>query len=1154
MNAASDIELSGAAEPDHGFRVFDPDPRATLAHGPAAGTFYICRTSSGRFYACIDVETDLGHIQLCIHLHKQVAEVLLAPAPAAHAVGWMSPAYPTSVGWMGPANVGEAPATPPAKPPPAVVHTATHQAAALASAPHPEAAHPAVASAVASAAHGAAVAASMAPPGTPRAQVREFAQHGALQALREHPLLAHPAVQAAIPAAAFAAAPRPAGTQWRSTEWRGEWGERPAWYGAREWRGEWGEQPAWWGAAEWRAEWGDRPEWWQPVVYVVDEDGDYGDDDDLFVVGAAASDVVRSALALGCVTPENVIAFQQAYSASGMGHLAITGTLDHRTQVALSQVIASSPVASGYADQMQPWGRHHTDSLEHDGFPVVHSLHHVANDVAQRLAQAIAAHELEPNVAAAARIVAKAHLGDLQAGRFIHRAVREARAARSGGYSVGFDLGHFGRDFGHAMRDVGHVADTLAKGAEFLARHVDVPKAIADHIPIPVVRGFFQSVNRIADPIYKFRESVHALRKGDLHALRALAQEQLAAASGVVSLVPGVGSAVGAAIGTAQALLDGGHPIEIALRAAYGALPIPPGLRQITDTVMDAVLAFVKNPHSLTDAALAVARDRIPSGIPRDVFDTLVHVIAKHQPIGKAAGELAGHYVRQFTQGLAPALEHGLEHIVEPAAASVLRALPAHTMKYAGFNPAMKAAIAPPTGQTTGAIGAPSGGGRGFSPAPLRPIGRTPLRGPTGRLGGLGAPTGGGMPYRGVASPFGRAPGPLGGGYGARPALPLAYAHPAYPYRPTAPTGQTYAQPYAQPRRYIAPPTGQTPAVKAPSYDDDAYQTPAAAAVDADAAYVAPVAAAVPAAAPAAAAPADAATAAADDVASAVDPVASDDVAAADADTTTAGFRGRPRAPIGRNLSHFGHRGRYAHGYPQPYAQPYAQPDDDDGADDGDELEQASTAAPVATAGAFDLGDPMTAAGRGGYGGGHHRHHARRDRRREQEESLEGEGGDDETTSGAFDLGDPMTTGLGTVIPYYGRPRPPAYEGEEELVTTSGAIDLDGPETMGRGHGGGRGFGRRGARGFGGWGGYDGGAPYPYPVFFEGDDEAPGETTGAGLLLPLLALGAAGAGAGLYAWHEHAKAKAAAAPHATAGAIDLDGPETMGRAGYYPAF
>ena len=167
---------------------------------------------------------------------------------------------------------------------------------------------------------------------------------------------------------------------------------------------------------------------------------------------------------------------------------------------------------------------------------------------------------------------------------------------------------------------------------------------------------------------------------------------------GLISLVPGIGTGISAAIGTAEAILQGGGAIEIAIHAAYGAIPIPPGLRNVTDIVLDSVMEFVKHPHDLTGAMLAAARDRVPSGLPRQVYDTLIHVVAKKVHIGgsshpapkaavahaaapgAAAHKTAGlaptfsqgdYYAELYTNGLPSALEKGLASLPGPVNAKL---------------------------------------------------------------------------------------------------------------------------------------------------------------------------------------------------------------------------------------------------------------------------------------------------------------------------------------------------------------------------------------------------------------------------------------------------------------------------------------------------
>jgi hypothetical protein len=267
-------------------------------------------------------------------------------------------------------------------------------------------------------------------------------------------------------------------------------------------------------------------------------------------------------------------------------------------------------------------------------------------------------------IPAAAKLLARAHLGDISAGSIL-RGIGEA--ANQG------------------IAWAGKALNTVADGAKFLAKVVDVPKLVADVIPIPAVQSFVKSI----DPLQKFSDAVDALQHGDFDRLKKIATDTLSAAQGVISLVPGIGTGISAAIGAAEAALSGGSPIDVAIRMAYGAIPIPPGLRDITDTVLDAVLAMVDG-KDITDASLTVARDRIPAGVPRDVFDTLANIVVKHHPIMKVVEEVADHYVSQYTKGLGATLQQGLSKTVGPTVSQTLSKLPDPNTVFAGFPKELK--------------------------------------------------------------------------------------------------------------------------------------------------------------------------------------------------------------------------------------------------------------------------------------------------------------------------------------------------------------------------------------------------------------------------------------------------------------------------------
>ena len=178
----------------------------------------------------------------------------------------------------------------------------------------------------------------------------------------------------------------------------------------------------------------------------------------------------------------------------------------------------------------------------------------------------------------------------------------------------------------------------------------------------------------MASPYELYQQAMTALQHGDLKSLEQMAKDRMSMAQGVISLVPGIGTGVSAAIGAGLAVLDGGGLLDIAIRTAYGAIPIPTGIREITDTVLDGVLALIEHPHDLTDVVVQVARDKVPSGLPRDVFDTLVQIVVKRVPIQKVADGLAQHYVSQYAgvalNSLGDAVHvdtHAFDHVADLA-------------------------------------------------------------------------------------------------------------------------------------------------------------------------------------------------------------------------------------------------------------------------------------------------------------------------------------------------------------------------------------------------------------------------------------------------------------------------------------------------------
>jgi hypothetical protein len=351
--------------------------------------------------------------------------------------------------------------------------------------------------------------------------------------------------------------------------------------------------------------------------------------------------------------------------------------------------------------------------------PVFDVLKHAAGEGAHFIAHAMPflPSALRRQMDAASHVLMRARLGDLTAKQFI----RSMGAAAKAGVGA-----------------AQHIADALIDANKLVAKGIDVPMMIAKQIP------GVGDVVRSVSPLEHYQEMLGALQKGDFKAIKQIAERELSLSQGVISLVPGLGTGISAAIGAGIAALEGGNAIEFAIRTAYGAIPIPIGLRQITDTVLEAVLALIEHPHDLSDAVLQVAREKVPSGFPRDVFDTLIHVVAHRHPIQNAARatSLADHFVKHYAPAMPDdhfaAAMHALH--VNPALfqhAAQVAANPAHHLSDAihawHVNPALfhaAQAAADPVHHLGDAVHAnpalfqqathaPDGGGRMLQPLPL---------------------------------------------------------------------------------------------------------------------------------------------------------------------------------------------------------------------------------------------------------------------------------------------------------------------------------------------------------------------------------------------------------------------------------------------------
>jgi hypothetical protein len=78
-----------------------------------------------------------------------------------------------------------------------------------------------------------------------------------------------------------------------------------------------------------------------------------------------------------------------------------------------------------------------------------------------------------------------------------------------------------------------------------------------------------------------------------------------------------------------------------------------------------------------------VARDKVPAGLPRDVFDTLIHLVVHKHPLQRGVESLADHFVRQYAplgSGLHvdTAIQHAASHILPAAGHRLIQPFPLH--------------------------------------------------------------------------------------------------------------------------------------------------------------------------------------------------------------------------------------------------------------------------------------------------------------------------------------------------------------------------------------------------------------------------------------------------------------------------------------------
>lgn len=145
---------------------------------------------------------------------------------------------------------------------------------------------------------------------------------------------------------------------------------------------------------------------------------------------------------------------------------------------------------------------------------------------------------------------------------------------------------------------------------------------------------------KVANEAAKNLSHPDQLIKNAAHSMQPIldaAKSVMSNAIGAISLIPGIGTGVAAALSAGLAVLEGGSPLDIAIKTAYGALPIPPGVKQFTDLVLDAVLGLLDtltSGGSFEAAAVTGIKNTVMAKVPEfakgiagSAFDTLAHLV-----------------------------------------------------------------------------------------------------------------------------------------------------------------------------------------------------------------------------------------------------------------------------------------------------------------------------------------------------------------------------------------------------------------------------------------------------------------------------------------------------------------------------------------------
>ena len=166
------------------------------------------------------------------------------------------------------------------------------------------------------------------------------------------------------------------------------------------------------------------------------------------------------------------------------------------------------------------------------------------------------------------------------------------------------------------VEDARHAASALLTGGRVVAHVLDTPMRLAEHVPL--VGGTLHELS----PMKKLEQMTSAIQHGDFKEMKKIVTDEAHMVQGLASLVPGIGSGIGAALGTGLAVLDGGGPLDMAIHAAYGAIPIPAGNPQRHGHgARGGAQARAPRQHHRRRPGSGAQR-AFPTALPRHVFDT----------------------------------------------------------------------------------------------------------------------------------------------------------------------------------------------------------------------------------------------------------------------------------------------------------------------------------------------------------------------------------------------------------------------------------------------------------------------------------------------------------------------------------------------------